>query len=109
MSVKCVQTTTVDSELLQAPSGPRAQIQIDLLDELQPNKYLYLPIYGNEDRIAKLEKMLNYFNDFPRIDHWMTFSYMGHLIVLRYKIVLILSQKYSIFLTTQVPSSFKCH
>lgn len=46
-----------------------AQIRRNLLDKFQSNKSLYLLTYENEGHIAEFERMLNYFNDFPRADH----------------------------------------
>lgn len=64
------------------------QVRRDLIDEFESNKPLYLTIFGEDGCIAERMKILIYFNNYPKADHWMTMLDMGHLITLHYNIVL---------------------
>ncbi|KAI5328027.1 hypothetical protein L3X38_027423 [Prunus dulcis] len=65
------------------------KVRKDLLKELRKESVIYELILNGKERIQHIEYMLDYFEDFPLQDRWMTIPNMGHLIASCYNGILM--------------------
>ncbi|KAI5336321.1 hypothetical protein L3X38_015588 [Prunus dulcis] len=56
------------------------KVHRDLLKELRKESVIYELILNGKEWVQHIEYMLDYFEDFPLQDRWMTIPDMGHLI-----------------------------
>ncbi|BFG25109.1 hypothetical protein CerSpe_113830 [Prunus speciosa] len=65
------------------------KVRRDLLKELRKESIIYELILNGKERVQHIEYMLDYFEDFPLQDRWMTIPDMGHLIASCYNVILM--------------------
>ncbi|CAL8175128.1 unnamed protein product [Prunus armeniaca] len=64
------------------------KVRRDLLKELRKESVIYELILNGKERVQHIEYMLDYFEDFPLQDRWMTIPDMGHLFASCYNVYL---------------------
>ncbi|CAL2272656.1 unnamed protein product [Prunus armeniaca] len=64
------------------------KVRSGLLKELRKESVIYELILNGKERVQHIEYMLDYFEDFPLQDRWMTIPDMGHLIASCYNVYL---------------------
>ncbi|KAI5311910.1 hypothetical protein L3X38_041083 [Prunus dulcis] len=65
------------------------KVHRDLLKELRKESVIYELILNGKEWVQHIEYMLDYFEDFPLQDRWMTIPDMGHLIASCYNVILM--------------------